>query len=104
RHTADFPNTWGTIWPFSHFISAQSMADIGREAQFAPARTQLPVNSYFDETIFAQEQAHIFAQSARYIGHEKLVPEVGDWHALAQENNGRVLVRNPDGVELLSNV
>ncbi len=80
------------------------MADIGREAQFAPARTQLPVDSYFDEAIFAQEQAHIFARAAHYIGHEKLVPEVGDWHALAQEDNGRVLVRNPEGVELLSNV
>ena len=80
------------------------MADIGREAQFAPARTQLPVDSYFDEAIFAQEQAQIFQQSARYVGHEKLVPEIGDWRALAQESNGRVLVRNPDGVELLSNV
>lgn len=80
------------------------MADIGREAQFAPARTQLPVDSYFDDTVFAQEQARIFSQSARYIGHEKLVPEIGDWRALAQEANGRVLVRNPEGVELLSNV
>ncbi len=36
-----------------------------------------------------------------------MVPEVGDYHALAQESEGRVLVRThdgPDGVSLISNV
>ena len=33
-----------------------------------------------------------------------MVPEVGDYHTLAAEAEGRVLVRNPNGVELLSNV
>jgi phenylpropionate dioxygenase-like ring-hydroxylating dioxygenase large terminal subunit len=80
------------------------MTDIGREVHFAPAQTQLSVSSYLDETIFAQEQELIFKRSALYVGHEKLVPEIGDWRTLAQENAGRVLVRNPQGVELLSNV
>ncbi len=80
------------------------MTDIGREAHFALAHAQLSVDSYFDDAIFAREQALIFKNSARYIGHEKLVPEIGDWRALAHENAGRVLVRNSQGVELLSNV
>src|SRR5690554_5382233 len=80
------------------------MTDIGREAQFALAQTQLSVCSYFDETVFAQEQERIFKNSALYIGHEKLVPEPGDWRTLPQEQAGRVLVRNTDGVELISNV
>jgi len=80
------------------------MTDIGREAQFALAQTQLSVDSYFDDAIFAREQSLIFKNSALYVGHEKLVPEVGDWRTLAHENAGRVLVRNPQGVELLSNV
>jgi len=80
------------------------MTDIGREAHFALAHAQLSVDSYFDDAIFAREQSLIFKNSARYIGHEKLVPEVGDWRTLAHENAGRVLVRNHQGVELLSNV
>ncbi|MBB5216857.1 aromatic ring-hydroxylating oxygenase subunit alpha [Parapusillimonas granuli] len=80
------------------------MTDIGREAHFAPAQTQLSVSSYFDEAIFAREQEFIFKQSALYVGHEKFVPEVGDWHTLLQERAGRALVRNAGGVELISNV
>jgi len=80
------------------------MNDIARLVHLMPAAPQLPVSAYFDEALFAQEQALIFNKAARYIGHEKAVPQVGDWHRLAQEDGGRVLVRNPQGVELLSNV
>ncbi|HEY9459906.1 MAG TPA: aromatic ring-hydroxylating dioxygenase subunit alpha [Paralcaligenes sp.] len=80
------------------------MSDIGREALLAPTQAQLCVNHYFDHSIFAQEQALIFKKSACYVGHEKLVPEVGDWRTLTHENAGRVLVHNENGVELLSNV
>ena len=80
------------------------MTDLGHVAHLAPANTQLPVGSYFDEAIFAREQELIFKQSALYVGHEKLVPEKGDWRTLAQEQAGRVLVRGSQGVELLSNV
>ena len=80
------------------------MTDIGRMAHVVPARTQLPVSAYFDEALFAREQELIFKQSSLYVGHQKLVPEIGDWRTLAQENGGRVLVRNQQGVELISNV
>ena len=83
------------------------MTDIGRMAHVVPARGTLAVDAYFDEALFAREQERIFKQSSLYAGHEKLVPEVGDWRALIQENNGRALVRNaagPGGVELISNV
>ncbi|HEU0229037.1 MAG TPA: aromatic ring-hydroxylating dioxygenase subunit alpha, partial [Burkholderiaceae bacterium] len=80
------------------------MTDVGREAHVAPAQTQLSVSNYFDERIFALEQERIFQRSARYIGHEKLVPETGDWRTLAHEDAGRVLVRGATGVELISNV
>jgi phenylpropionate dioxygenase-like ring-hydroxylating dioxygenase large terminal subunit len=80
------------------------MTDIGRMAHLAPARTQLPVTAYFDEALFAREQESIFKQSSIYVGHQKGVPENGDWRSLTHENNGRVLVRNQQGIELLSNV
>ncbi|MFA7668949.1 MAG: aromatic ring-hydroxylating dioxygenase subunit alpha [Burkholderiaceae bacterium] len=80
------------------------MTDIGRHAHITPARTQIPVHSYFDEGLFAKEKELIFKNSSVYVGHEKLIPETGDWHALAHEGSGRVLVRDNQGVSLLSNV
>jgi choline monooxygenase len=68
------------------------------------ARSQLSVSSYFDEEVFQREQALIFQHSPRYLGHELAVPQVGDYLALPQENEGRALVRTADGVELVSNV
>jgi phenylpropionate dioxygenase-like ring-hydroxylating dioxygenase large terminal subunit len=68
------------------------------------ARSQLSVSTYFDEPLFRREQELIFQHGPRYLAHELSVPEVGDYHALAQEGEGRVLVRTPQGLELISNV
>lgn len=68
------------------------------------SNTQLPVSVYFDESLYKEEQERIFQSGPRYLGHALSVPEVGDFHALPQENEGRVLVRTPSGIELLSNV
>jgi phenylpropionate dioxygenase-like ring-hydroxylating dioxygenase large terminal subunit len=80
------------------------MTDIGRMAHLAPARTQLAVDTYFDQARFEREQKSIFNQFSRYVGHQKSVPQPGDWRSLSQEKNGRVLVRGQHGIELLSNV
>lgn len=80
------------------------MSDIAQKLHVTPGKTQLAVNAYFNEDIFALEQERIFKNSSIYVGHEKLVPELGDWCALPQDNAGRVLVRNENGVELISNV
>lgn len=66
--------------------------------------SQLPVNLYFDPDILAQEQSKIFANSAIYVGNEKMLPEIGDWRTLIHESGGRVLIRNQAGIQLLSNV
>lgn len=66
--------------------------------------TQLPVCSYFDEALFREERRLIFDACPRYVGHELAVPEAGDYHVLAHEDDGRVLVRGEHGLELLSNV
>jgi phenylpropionate dioxygenase-like ring-hydroxylating dioxygenase large terminal subunit len=68
------------------------------------SRSQLPVNSYFDERVFADERALVFGRAAPYAGHELWVPERGDYHALPQEGEGRALVHGSDGVQLVSNV
>jgi len=68
------------------------------------SRTQLPVTSYFDQALFDKEMRQIFPSGPRYLGHELMVPEVGDYHALTHEGEGRALVRTREGVELISNV
>jgi choline monooxygenase len=66
--------------------------------------SQLPVSAYFDEALYRREQDLLFARGPRYVGHALSVPEAGDFHTLGQEGDGRVLVRNAQGVQLLSNV
>ncbi len=68
------------------------------------SRSQLSVTSYFDEALFREERRRIFEFAPRYVGHELAVPEVGDYHVLSHEANGRALVRSAGGVELISNV
>jgi phenylpropionate dioxygenase-like ring-hydroxylating dioxygenase large terminal subunit len=68
------------------------------------SRTQLSVSTYFDEALFREEQRLIFDQGPRYVGHALTVPELGDYHVLGHEADGRALVRGAGGVELISNV
>jgi len=70
----------------------------------ARSQSQLSVSSYFDAGLFEREMATIVRAGPRYLGHELAVPEVGDFHTLAQEGEGRALVRTAQGVELVSNV
>jgi choline monooxygenase len=78
------------------------MSDLSLQLQ--QATSQLPVSSYFDEALFRREMATLFQRGPRYVGHELAVPNVGDYHALPQEGEGRALVRTPQGVQLVSNV
>jgi len=78
------------------------MSDLSLQLQ--QATSQLPVSSYFDQALFQREMESLFHGGPRYVGHQLSVPEVGDFHALPQEGEGRALVRTPQGVELISNV
>jgi phenylpropionate dioxygenase-like ring-hydroxylating dioxygenase large terminal subunit len=61
------------------------------------------VSWYFDAGIFQKEQK-LFQAGANYVGHELMVPKVGDYHTLAHTDHAKVLVHNANGIELLSNV
>lgn len=67
-------------------------------------RAQLSVDTYFCADLFQREMELIFQHGPRYLGHALSVPEVGDYHALAHEGEGRALVRTPQGLALISNV
>lgn len=66
--------------------------------------SQLSVHCYFDEDLFRREQELIFQHGPRYVGHRLQIPEPGDYHALPQEGEGRVLMHAPGGPKLLSNI
>ena len=78
------------------------MSDLSLQLQ--QAFSQLPVSSYSDEALFKREIDTLFAKGPNYVGHTLSVPELGDYHAIQQEREGRVLVRTENGIELLSNV
>lgn len=80
----------------SELIQASRLGQVGQA---------LPVESYFDPQIYKLEMERLFLHGPGYVGHELMVPELGhyqvlDWYA----GGGKMLVRNPSGVELLSNV
>ncbi len=80
------------------------MSDLATFAKLQRSTTQLPVSVYFDEALLQREIKQLFQQGPRYVGHELMVPNVGDFATLAAENEGRMLVRSESGIELLSNV
>jgi choline monooxygenase len=70
------------------------------QLQTAPLR----VSSYFDAATYQAEQQRIFSTAPKYVGHGLAVPNVGDYYALPQEGEGRVLMHTPKGLELISNI
>jgi choline monooxygenase len=65
---------------------------------------QLPVSWYADPAIYALEQKLLFPAAPKYIGHELMVPNRGDFHTLEWMNDAKALVHNQQGIELISNV
>ena len=80
------------------------MSDIGAWRRLERTQCQLPVSWYFDPEIFELEKKMLFEAGPNYVGHELMVPKVGDYHTLSWAGDAKVLVRNASGVELLSNV
>jgi hypothetical protein len=58
------------------------MSDLGTHAKLARPTAQLPVNVYFDEALLQREMQQLFKAGPRYVGHELMVPNVGDYATL----------------------
>ncbi|MEP7206551.1 MAG: aromatic ring-hydroxylating dioxygenase subunit alpha [Casimicrobiaceae bacterium] len=80
------------------------MSDLATADRLRPAISQLPVSSYCDPRVFDAESRLLLPRGPGYVGHELMVPNPGDYHALAWRDNAQALVRNAHGVELLSNI
>lgn len=80
------------------------MSDLATFTTLMRSDAQLPVNVYFDDALLQREIQRFYKDGIRYVGHACMVPEIGDYATLPWENEGRVLVRNQQGIELISNV
>ena len=80
------------------------MSDLSTVAAINTSAPQLPVNWYFDPRIYELEKRILFEHGPGYIGHELMVPNVGDYQTLEWLGHAKALVRNSGGIELLSNV
>ena len=73
-------------------------------AELSAPVSQLPPAAYFDEALLARERELLFAAGPGYVGHELMVPKVGDFAVLANRHDGQALVRSERGINLISNV
>jgi phenylpropionate dioxygenase-like ring-hydroxylating dioxygenase large terminal subunit len=80
------------------------MSELATPLKLQPSTAQLPVSWYFDQRVFELEKKLLFEGGPAYVGHELMVPNAGDYHTLAWMDHGKALVRNDNGIELLSNV
>ena len=78
------------------------MSEIAKLQQLTELPIAPPMSWYFDPHIMAAEQRALFANGPSYVGHELMVPNLGDYHVL--DGGAQMLVRNASGVELLSNI
>lgn len=80
------------------------MSDIGNRAVLARAASQLPVECYFDETLFELEKRLLFDAGPGYVGHELMVPELYDYRSQEWNDHACLIVRQADGIYEMSNV
>lgn len=65
---------------------------------------QLFPHLYSDISIFGDEIYQIFGNAPHYLGHEKTLPNIGDYSTLRHESQWRMLVHTENGIKLISNI
>ena len=80
------------------------MSDLTNTSALVQTLPQLPVDWYFDPQVYEVEKKILFDRGPGYVGHELMVPNVGDFHSLEWMDHAKMLLRNERGVELLSNI
>ena len=80
------------------------MSNLATVERLRRATSQLPPSWYCDPAAYDAEQRLLYARAPGYVGHELMVPSPGDYHALAWRDNAQALVRNAQGIELVSNI
>jgi len=65
---------------------------------------QLPVSTYFDDFLYQKELDYLFSIGPKYIGHELMIPNIGNYHTLQYEENARMIINDNHEINLVSNV
>lgn len=94
----------GSALTLTFMTGVVDMSNLANNLSALIANTQLPVDWYSNPEIFQQEQTSLFKNAPRYMGHELMVPNLGDYYTLEWMNHAKMLVHNEHGIELLSNV
>jgi choline monooxygenase len=76
---------------------------IAKQSNHTPFAS-LPVDWYLNPEIYALEQAHLFDKAPKYMGHELMVTNQGDYISLEWLNNAKALVNHNGIVSSMSNV
>jgi len=80
------------------------MSDLSSVSVLSNTSPQLSPEWYFDPAIFEIEKRVLFDRGPGYVGHELMVPNVGDYQSMEWLGDAKALVRGEHGVELLSNI
>ena len=80
------------------------MTDRADASQLSRVSSHLPLRWYFDPEIHALEQKLLFSSGPGYVGHELMVPRVGDYQVLETTQRASMLLRNEQGIAHLSNI
>lgn len=81
-----------------------NMVDLTEIEKRANQSLQLPVDWYLSPAIFEAEKKVLFDKGPGYIGHQVMVPEIGDYYVIEWMKSAKVLVHTEHGIELVSNV
>ena len=80
------------------------MSDLATADRLRPSTAQFPASWYCDPRVLDAERRILLGNAPGYVGHELMVPNAGDYQVLDVRGGSQMLVRNPKGVELLSNI
>ena len=80
------------------------MSNLATAGRLREATSQFPASWYCDPRLLEAELATLYPRGPGYVGHELMVPEVGDYQALPARDNAQALIRNASGIELVSNI
>ena len=70
------------------------MSNLISPPRLKPVDCQLPMRWYFDPEIFAREKKLLFDAGSNYVGHELMVPAIGDYQTIGWMDHAKLLVRN----------
>ncbi len=64
----------------------------------------LPAASFVDPATFERERERLFVAGANYLAHQRIAPGAGDFWVPPADHGARALVRDRDGLRLVSNI